>query len=89
LPIPGLEDILIINMGDLMYDWTEGKYSSTLHRVRNISGGDRYSIPCFYEGDLSATNPFRPENKSGETVEQHVRKKFERSYGLNSNNKSS
>ncbi|KAF2772975.1 putative 2OG-Fe(II) oxygenase family oxidoreductase [Teratosphaeria nubilosa] len=82
ISVPALEDVLVVNMGDLIHDWTEGKYNSTLHRVINVSGDERYSVPCFYQGDLSGTNPFRPEDKSGETVEQHIRKKFEKSYAL-------
>jgi len=82
LPVPAAEGIIIVNMGDLVRKWTDGRYSSTLHRVINISGGDRYSVPCFYQGDLSATNPFKPGDESSETVEEHIRRKFDQSYGL-------
>ncbi|KAK4548638.1 hypothetical protein LTR36_009549 [Oleoguttula mirabilis] len=82
LPVPAAEDVLIINIGDLFHKWSDGRYNSTLHRVVNISGDDRYSVPCFYQGDLSATNPFKPGECSGETVEQHIRRKFDQSYGL-------
>ncbi|KAK1088853.1 hypothetical protein LTR48_001142 [Friedmanniomyces endolithicus] len=81
LPVPAVEDSLVINIGDLVNKWTDGKYSSTLHRVVNASDGDRYSVPCFYHGDLSATNPFKPGDGS-ETVEEHIRRKFDNSYGL-------
>jgi len=81
LPVPAVEDVFVINMGDLIHKWTKGTYNSTLHRVVNASGGDRYSVPCFYHGDLSATNPFNPSDAS-ETVEEHIRRKFDSSYGL-------
>ncbi|KAK3112604.1 hypothetical protein LTR53_010954 [Teratosphaeriaceae sp. CCFEE 6253] len=81
LPVPAVEDVFVVNMGDLVHRWTAGKYSSTLHRVVNASGGDRYSVPCFYHGNLSATNPFNVEDASV-TVEQHIRQKFDMSYGL-------
>ena len=82
LPVPAVEDVFVINMGDLVQKWTDGKYSSTIHRVTNAVDGDRYSVPCFYHGDMSATNPFKPEDVRGETVEEHIRMKFDQSYGL-------
>lgn len=82
LNIPAREDVLIVNMGDLVQKWTKGAYRSTVHRVVNAAEGDRYSVPCFYEGDFKATNPFDPDSSDGETVEEHVRKKFDISYGL-------
>ena len=83
MPVPATEDVFVVNMGDLVQKWTGGKYASTLHRVINAAGGDRYSVPCFYHGDLGATNPFRLDgDESGETVEEHIRRKFDASYGL-------
>ena len=82
LSVPAVEDVFVINMGDLIQKWTDGEYSSTLHRVINASDGERYSVPCFYQGDLGATNPFKPDVAGGETVEEHVRRKFDQSYGL-------
>lgn len=82
LHVSSVEDRYVVNIGDLVQKWTKGAYRSTVHRVVNAAGDDRYSVPCFYEGDFSAKNPFDPDDTSGETVEEHVRKKFDSSYGL-------
>lgn len=83
MPVPAVEDVFVVNMGDLVQKWTGGRYASTLHRVINAAGGDRYSVPCFYHGALGARNPFKPhEGERGETVEEHIRRKFDASYGL-------
>lgn len=48
-PIPGCA---VINTGDLMERWTNGRFCSTPHRVRPISGArDRYSIALFVDPD--------------------------------------
>ncbi|WPG98488.1 Hypothetical protein R9X50_00127900 [Acrodontium crateriforme] len=82
LSVSAVEDVFVINMGDLIHKWSNGRYKSTLHRVVNKSGDERYSIPCFYQGDLAATNPFKPGEDGGETVEQHIRGRFDESYGI-------
>jgi isopenicillin N synthase-like dioxygenase len=46
-PTPGA---FVVNLGSLMMRWSNGKYGSNLHRVTNVSGAERYSIPVFFEG---------------------------------------
>lgn len=44
-PRPGA---LIINVGDLLTRWTNGRFRSAMHRVVNVSGNERISIPQFH-----------------------------------------
>lgn len=43
-PLPGT---FVVNIGDQMARWTNGLFQSTMHRVFNMSGRERHSIPCF------------------------------------------
>jgi isopenicillin N synthase-like dioxygenase len=45
---PPLARSFLINSGDILKRWTNDRFLSTAHRVRNDSGRDRYAIPFFY-----------------------------------------
>jgi len=49
LDVPAMEGAFVVNTGDMMQRFTNGKYLSNMHRVVNFTGQERYSIAFFYE----------------------------------------
>ncbi len=50
-PVPGT---WVVNVADMLSRWTNGRWQSTPHRVKNLSGGDRYSNPYFFDMDMDS-----------------------------------
>jgi isopenicillin N synthase-like dioxygenase len=57
---PPLEGTFVANIGDMLDRLTGGWYRSTPHRVRNVSGRDRFSFPFFFDPDFTAGIPPLP-----------------------------
>jgi isopenicillin N synthase-like dioxygenase len=84
-PIPGT---FVVNLGDMIARWTNDRYRSTLHRVVNTSGAERYSVPFFYSGNpdhevrclatclAEGDQPHYPTT----TVEAHLMDMYRRTY---------
>ena len=83
-----LPESYVVNLGDLMTRWTNDTYRSTLHRVVNMSGRERYSVPFFYMGNPDypvrcistcledGVTPTYPET----TVDKHFQEMYRATY---------
>lgn len=78
-------DAYVVNIGDMLSLWTKGFYRSTVHRVINTSGTDRYSFPFFFDGNADVRLvPFDGSEPVGGrvlTVEEHMLERFGTTYG--------
>ncbi len=54
LDVPAERGVLVCNIGDMLDKLTEGRYRSTPHRVRNVSGQSRLSFPYFFDPSWDA-----------------------------------
>ena len=63
---PPIRGTFVVNIGDLMARWTNGIFASTYHRVSNLSGHARYSLPCFIGANADARIAALPSCVSGE-----------------------
>ena len=54
LAAPPIAGTLVVNVADMLARWTNGRWQSTPHRVKNLSGADRYSIPYFFDMSMDS-----------------------------------
>jgi isopenicillin N synthase-like dioxygenase len=87
---PPVADAVVINTGDLMERWTNGRFRSTVHRVRPIRGDRaRYSIALFVDPDSavevtcipSCIGPDNPARYPAITAGEHLRQKIAATHG--------
>lgn len=87
---PPMEDAFVVNLGDMIPRWTNGRYHSNPHRVRNrhSGGAPRFSIPFFFEPNYLARIEAVPGTVApGErprwapcTAGEHLREMYQRTY---------
>jgi isopenicillin N synthase-like dioxygenase len=84
-PLPGT---YVVNLGDMISRWTNDRYRSTVHRVVNASGRERYSVPFFYTGNYAhkveciptCLGPGETPKYPPITVEAHMREMYRQTY---------
>jgi isopenicillin N synthase-like dioxygenase len=73
---PGVEDAFVVNGGDILHRWSNERFLSTPHRVRNVSGQVRYAIPFFCDPDHDTMIECLPSCQSAERPPKYPPIKF-------------
>ena len=66
--VPPLPGTLVVNVGDLLERWSNGKFHSTVHRVINRSGRERLSLVLAYDPNFETLVDPRAFCASGEVA---------------------
>ncbi len=71
---PSVPGTLVCNIGDMLDRMTGGRYRSTPHRVKNVSGRDRLSFPLFFDPDFAAEVKPLPTASTANVDEDRARR---------------
>ena len=55
VPVQPIPDTFVVNIGDMLSRWSNDEFQSTIHRARNHSSRDRYSIAFFRAPNFDTT----------------------------------
>ncbi len=77
---PVVEGTLVVNSGNVLARWTNGRFLSTPHRAYNKAAGSRYALPFFVHPDKdfrmscipSCTSEKNPPKFPDETVMEYM-----------------
>ena len=78
VPVPPRRDAFVVNVGDLLARWTNDRYRSTRHRVRNPVDRERFSAVFFMDLDHHARIEVLPScvrARRGTEVQPHHRRR--------------
>lgn len=84
--VPPREDAIVINSGDMLERWSNGRYRSTPHRVLPVAGArERYSVALFLDPDSatrvealpSCVDDAHPPRFPPTTAGQHLQERIE------------
>ncbi|CAM9798398.1 unnamed protein product, partial [Hapterophycus canaliculatus] len=70
--VPPRKGAFICNLGDMLQRWTNDHLRSTVHRVVNKLGRERYSIPFFFEPNFDTEVVCFPQFCSPENPAKHA-----------------
>jgi isopenicillin N synthase-like dioxygenase len=54
VPVPYIPGTFVVNIGDFLERISNDTFVSTVHRVRNATGKERYSIPFFFSFNMDS-----------------------------------
>lgn len=58
---PPIKGTFVMNVGDILQRWSNGRFASTPHRVRNLKPVARYSMPFFFDPSMAAVVECPPQ----------------------------
>ena len=92
---PSIDGTFVINIGDMLARWSNNLFVSTPHRVVNMSGRERYSIPVFYDPDFdvnveclpNCSSPTNPPKYEPINAGEYIVDRYDGSYAYRQDSK--